>query len=72
LRSCEKPKLFFYGTQDVLVSKENVEEAHNESAEPKQIHALNSEHDYRLRPDIIDEVNQTIGSFLDITNNNIR
>jgi pimeloyl-ACP methyl ester carboxylesterase len=72
LRSCEKPKLFFYGTQDVLVSKENVGEAYNESAEPKQIHALNSEHDYRLRPDIIDEVNQTIGSFLDITNNNIR
>jgi pimeloyl-ACP methyl ester carboxylesterase len=64
LKTCTKPKLFFYGTQDVLVSKEEVEKAYWASAEPKQIHALDTEHDYRLHPDMIDEVNRTIGGFL--------
>lgn len=68
LKTCRKPTLFFYGAQDKLVSKENVERAYAAAAGPKKIHALNSEHDYRLHPEIIDEVNQTIGSFLDRTN----
>lgn len=65
LKDCSKPKLFFYGTRDVLVSKENVEAAYNASAEPKMIHALAAEHDYRLDPARIEEVNTVIGSFLD-------
>lgn len=67
LRTCTKPKLFFYGTKDVLVSEEDVKASYEASAEPKELHALNSEHDYRLHPEIIDEVNQTIGAFLDRT-----
>jgi hypothetical protein len=31
---------------------------------PKEIHGLNSEHDYRLHPDIIKEVNEAIATFL--------
>ncbi|HEY4160533.1 MAG TPA: alpha/beta hydrolase [Candidatus Saccharimonadales bacterium] len=65
LKSCTKPKLFFYGTQDVLVSPESVKSAYGLSAGPKELHELNSEHDYRLHPDIIEEVSRTILEFLD-------
>jgi len=65
LKECTKPKLFFYGTQDVLVSKDNVEAAYEASAKPKTIHPLEAEHDYRLDANRIDEVNKVIGLFLD-------
>lgn len=64
LKTCKKPKLFFYGTDDTLVSEASVKSLFAITAEPKMIHALNSEHDYRLHSDIIEEVNETIGSFL--------
>lgn len=35
------------------------------SAEPKKIHELDTEHDYRLHSEIIDEVNKVLGEFLD-------
>ena len=64
LKSRTKPKLFFYGTQDVLVSPESVKKMYELSAEPKMIHELNTEHDYRLHSEIIKEVNDTIGEFI--------
>ena len=64
LRSSKKSKLFFYGTRDVLVSPESVKSMYDVSAEPKIIHHLNSEHDYRLHPEIIDEVNNAMSEFL--------
>lgn len=64
LSKCNKPKLFFYATQDNVVPPEDVRRMYNDSAEPKTIHELNSEHDYRFHPAIIDEVNQTVGIFL--------
>ena len=65
LQSCKKPKLFFYGTEDVMVVPEAVKKAYQVAAEPKMIHELNSEHDYRLHPEIIEEVNKVVGLFLD-------
>lgn len=64
LKSCDKPKLFFYGTQDALITPDSVKEMYDYAAEPKYIHELNSEHDYRKHPEIIDEVNSVIGEFL--------
>lgn len=64
LKTCVKPKLFFYGNKDALVTPEGVKEMYDYAAEPKQIHELNSEHDYRRHPEIIEEVNQLIGEFL--------
>lgn len=64
LRECNKPKLFFYGTKDVLIEPDDVREAFDASAEPKQIHEIDSEHDYRLSPSAVDEVNRTIAEFL--------
>ncbi len=65
LKNYSKPKLFFYGLNDDMNDPEDVKKAYEESAEPKEIHALNSDHDYRYRPEIIDEANQIIAKFLD-------
>ena len=64
LDKCIKPKLFFAGKQDVLVTPEDVNETFEQAAEPKQLHELDSEHDYRLRANIIDEVNNKVAEFL--------
>ncbi len=68
LKICDKPKLFFYGTNDVLVSKEVVVQAYSMAGDPKEIYELESPHDYRKYPEIIEVVNQTIGEFLARTN----
>lgn len=64
LDACIKPKLFFAGTKDVLVTLEDVQEMFDSSAEPKQFIQLDSVHDYRLQPEVIDEVNQKVEEFL--------
>ncbi len=64
LRECIKPKLFFVGLHDVDVKPGYVREAYEIAAEPKQLYELDSDHDYRLHPAIIEEVNRVIGSFL--------
>ncbi len=64
LDACAKPKLFFAGTEDVLVTLDDVQEMFDSSAEPKQLIKINSEHDYRLHPEVIDEVNKKAEEFL--------
>lgn len=66
LKSCPKPKLFFYGTEDILVTPESVKHMYEQSADPKVIKELRLEHDYRLYPNIVDEVNAEISKFLDV------
>ena len=65
LKNCTKPKLFFYGMQDIMNDPEEVKKAFAESAEPKMIQAVDSEHDYRYHPEAVEEVNLVIGRFLD-------
>lgn len=65
LKICTKPKLFFYGVNDDVNDPEDVKKAYEESAEPKMIHPLKSDHDYRYRPEILEEVNKVVGLFLD-------
>lgn len=64
LRHCAKPKLFIYGKRDVLVSPEVAKTAFREAASPKELHEVDSDHDYRFNADVINEVNSLIGSFL--------
>lgn len=64
LSHCTKPKLFFYSTEDDANKLEKV--GFETSPEPKMIHPLHTEHDYRYHPEIMDEVNQVIGHFLEI------
>jgi pimeloyl-ACP methyl ester carboxylesterase len=65
LQTCRKPKLFFYGKQDVVNDPKDVEKAFQESAEPKFIYGVDSGHGYRYHPDIISKINTVIGQFLD-------
>lgn len=64
LQTCIKPKLFFIGTKDVMNQPAECIEAFNAAAEPKILKYIETEHDYRLHPEIIEEVNNTIGDFL--------
>ncbi|HZP55748.1 MAG TPA: alpha/beta hydrolase [Candidatus Saccharimonadales bacterium] len=64
LRACRLPKLFFYGTHDSLSTPERVGQMYHAAAEPKMIHELDTEHDYRLGSKAIDEVNRVVGKFL--------
>ncbi len=65
LKDCTKPKLFFYGAKDELSTPGRVRRMYDVSAQPKMIHELNTEHDYRLHPEIIKEVNRVLGEFLE-------
>jgi pimeloyl-ACP methyl ester carboxylesterase len=65
LKSCTKPKLFFYGTQDELVSADDVKNIYNLAAEPKMLQSVETEHDYRLHPEAMTQIEQTVGKFLE-------
>lgn len=65
LASCSKPKLFIAGAQDDLVSVDSVRNTYDRASNPKMMKVVACEHDYRLYPNIIDEVNQILGHFLD-------
>ncbi len=64
LKQSNKPKLFIYGNQDILIDPKIVKAAYTMSADPKTIHSIDSAHDYRFHPDMIREVNEYIGKFL--------
>lgn len=65
LTTYTKPKLFFFGTEDAMNDPEEVKVAFEASAEPKVIRAIHSDHDYRLHPEAIEEVNREIVRFLE-------
>lgn len=64
LKTSSKPKLFIYGTKDEIVSPASVTAMYEAAAEPKILQAIETEHDYRLHPEAIEQVNTTIGKFL--------
>lgn len=65
LEKYEKPKLIFYGTDDSYTAPEEVRRIYATLPEQKVIHELDTDHDYRYRPEIIEEVNQALSEFLD-------
>lgn len=65
LEKCTKPKLLLYGTRDEFTEPEEVMEVFESLPEPKMIHELDTDHDYRYYPEIINEVNKVVGDFLD-------
>lgn len=71
LKKCTKPKLLIYGTDDEFTPPDTVRELYEAIPEPKMIKEINSTHNYRYHPGAIEEVNKTIGQFLDsyIANN---
>lgn len=65
LKSCTKPKLLFSGTNDEYYTPQEVQEIYDSIPDPKMLHELNSDHDYRYHPEIIEAVNKITGEFLD-------
>ncbi len=65
LETCDKPKLLIYCDKDEFTPSEKVQELFKQIPEPKMIYSVQSEHDYRLHPAVMDEVNKVIGEFLD-------
>jgi alpha/beta superfamily hydrolase len=71
LSKCLKPKMFIMGTRDTVVKSEFVHEAYHAAAEPKVLEVLDSEHDYRRDPALIEEVNQLLRNFLETHDSSI-
>lgn len=65
LKNMNKPKLLIYGTDDEFTPVEEAQEVYQSLPEPKMLRTLDCEHDYRYRADMIDEVNKTVGEFLE-------
>jgi dienelactone hydrolase len=64
LARCVKPKLFFWGNQDKILSEQTIKSGFNIAAEPKRLVELKSEHDYRLHTEVIEDVWRHIRAFL--------
>ncbi len=65
LSKCTKPKLYILGKKDEDITPESVRDTYDKSADPKQLYEVDSDHDYRFHPKIIDEINKIVGEFLD-------
>lgn len=59
------PKLLIYGTHDEFKKPEDVEEVYDILPEPKMLKKVDCGHDYRLHEEVINEINETIGEFID-------
>lgn len=60
LKTLHKPKLFIAGDKDDVVSASLVSELYELAAEPKQYVLLDSDHDYRRHPELINKVNDCL------------
>jgi pimeloyl-ACP methyl ester carboxylesterase len=65
ITSSTKPKLFILGKHDDLIPPKTIKETFSQFAEPKELYEINSDHDYRHHLHLINEVNKTIGEFLE-------
>lgn len=65
LKGFTKPKLIIYGIEDEFVSPVTVKKLYETISDPKMIKEIISTHDYRRDPNTFEEVNNTIGQFLD-------
>lgn len=65
IKNLRKPKMILFGDKDELFDSEVIEKKCQEFPEPKIIKKLNSAHSYRRCPEIILEVDELIGQFID-------
>lgn len=65
LKTCTKPKIIFYSTNDEFNSLKEVEEVFASIPEPKELYKINCTHDYRLYPEVVEEINKEVGLFID-------
>ena len=65
LKASTVPKLFIAGKHDTSITPTMVQQTYQAAAEPKVFALLDSDHNYRHHPDLIQEVNGMVGDFLD-------
>lgn len=65
LRKFKGPKLLISATHDKFTSPEKVKQVFDSLSEPKMLVELNTTHDYRYSPDMVEAVNNAVGQFLD-------
>lgn len=65
LKSYNKPKLFFYGLSDTTNTPAQVKEIFTAAAEPKVLCELDSTHNYRRNPVIVEAVSEKVADFVE-------
>jgi len=60
-----KPKLFIYGKHDEAATPERVHKIFEIASLPKELVGIESDHNYRYHPKLIDQVNDLVGNLLD-------
>ena len=58
LKRFQDPKLLICGNKDAFITPEKVKETYDQLPDPKTFLELNTDHDYRLHPDMIEAVNR--------------
>jgi|GEM_PF-4721870 len=56
----------FSGTEDKFYTLQEIREIYKLIPDLKMLHELNTDHSYRCRPEVIEEVNKIVGQFLNI------
>lgn len=64
IKNCQKPKMFVMGKKDTIVPPEKLLGTYNQLSEPKELHEVDSDHDYWYHPEIIEQINQLLGDFI--------
>lgn len=64
LKKFEGPKLLISATHDQFTPPEKVRQVFEDLSEPKMLVELNTTHDYRYFPDMVEGVNKAVGDFL--------
>lgn len=65
LRNFEGPKLLVHATEDEFTSLNLIRPIYDELSEPKMFLEIDCTHDYRLYPEIIQQVESTLDVFID-------
>lgn len=68
LKDCTKPKLLIYGNRDKFTPVEEITALFETLPEPKALVEVSSDHDYRYHPEVVDQINDEIGKFIETYN----
>lgn len=65
IKDLRKPKMIIFGSKDELLDPKTTQENAQKAPEPKIVKELDSPHSYRRIPEMIIQVNELIGQFID-------
>jgi len=65
IKACTKPKMMVWGKQDTIVPFGKVKKTYDVLSQPKELHEVDSDHDYWLRPEIMQNINVLVADFIE-------